>query len=60
MPVRVAGGFDPEPASQINAGEVAQAKSLITDARSFLSVIADDYEQPMDAMAADLEAVDAL
>ena len=56
----VAGGFDPEPASQINAGEVAQAKSLITDARSFLSVIADDYEQPMDAMAADLEAVDAV
>ena len=56
----VAGGFDPEPASLINADEVAQAKSLLTDARSFLTAITENYEDPMDAMAADVDAVEEI
>ena len=56
----VAGGFDPEPSSMVNASEVAQAKALITDARSFLTTIAEDYEDPMDAMAGDLDGVEEI
>lgn len=56
----VNGEYNPEPSSNANAGEVAQAKALITSARSFLKTIVDDYADPMDALELDASTVKAV
>lgn len=54
------GSYNPEPASNANASEVAQAKALITDARTFLDVIASDYEAPIDALELDKDTIEQI
>ena len=48
------GSFDPKPSDNAAATEVEQAKALLTDARTFLQTIADNYDSPLNAL--DLDA----
>ncbi|MCG8669983.1 MAG: hypothetical protein MI867_11260 [Pseudomonadales bacterium] len=52
------GNYNPEPGSNAGATEVAQVKALISDTRTFLDTIVENYESPIDAFDIDLRAAE--
>lgn len=54
------GEYNPEPSSNANATEVEKAKALLTDARSFLETVAENYDDPLEALALDADTVGSI
>lgn len=53
------GGFNPEPSENVGSDKITQAKSLITQARTFIEKIESDFSDPLDALSIDAETVSA-
>jgi len=49
------GSYNPEPTDSANQSKINQAKSLLTDARTFIEKIEEDFETPLDALSVDAE-----
>lgn len=54
------GDYNPEPASNTALTEVAQARAMLTNARTFVEQIGTSFDQPMDALGLDSEAAEAV
>jgi len=54
------GGYNPEPTDSANQSKIDQAKSLLTNARTFIEKISEDFDEPLDALNLDVEAAGAI
>lgn len=55
------GEYNPEPSNNTGLSEIAQAKAMLTNARTFVEQIGTNFEQPLDALGIDAEtAADVL
>lgn len=53
----VNGVYNPEPSSTANSTEIEKGKALLSSARTFIETIATDFEDPLDALNIDADAV---
>ncbi|WP_413700237.1 hypothetical protein ACLKMH_23870 [Psychromonas sp. KJ10-10] len=53
----VDGVYNPEPSSTADASDIEKGKALLTSARTFIETIATDFEEPLDALNIDADAV---
>ncbi len=52
------GVYNPEPASNTALTEVAQAKAMLTNARTFVEQIGTSFDEPMDALGLDAQTAE--
>ncbi|MBL4607635.1 MAG: hypothetical protein JKY01_07395 [Pseudomonadales bacterium] len=54
------GDYNPEPSSNAGATEVAQAKAMLTNTRTFVEQIGTSFDQPLDALDIDSQTAEAV